>query len=97
MHPQIETRVGVLDPIQDLIEEMVRAVVDLPDEIYIERSWSDSAITYRVYVAPSDIGKAVGREGRIAIAMREIAKSSAAKNGQRIYLGVNASETTYPN
>lgn len=70
------------------IETLVQAVVDLPDDVRVEEEPGEIATTYRVHVAPSDLGKAIGKQGRIANAMRVLAKASAMKNKQKVYLEV---------
>lgn len=70
------------------IEYMVQAVVDLPDEVRVDEEPGEISTTYKVHVAPSDLGKAIGKQGRIANAMRVLAKASAMKNKRRIYLEV---------
>jgi len=61
------------------IEYLVQAVVDSPEEVRVEEEPGEVATTYRVHVAPSDLGKAIGKQGRIANAMRVLAKASAMK------------------
>jgi predicted RNA-binding protein YlqC (UPF0109 family) len=70
------------------IEYMTQAVVDLPEEVRVDEEQGDIATTYRVHVAPSDLGKAIGKQGRIANAMRVLAKASAMKHKRRVYLEV---------
>ena len=70
------------------IEYLVQAVVDLPEEVRVDEEPGEIATTYRVHVAPSDLGKAIGKQGRIANAMRVLAKASAMKHKRRVYLEV---------
>ncbi len=70
------------------IEYLVQAVVDLPEEVRVDEEPGEVATTYRVHVAPSDLGKAIGKQGRIANAMRVLAKASAMKHKRRVYLEV---------
>jgi uncharacterized protein len=77
-----------VDRIGTLIFEMVSAIVDIPGEIQIETDQAELATTYRVRVAPSDLGKALGKNGRLANAMRFIAKASAARDHKRIYIEI---------
>lgn len=70
------------------IEYLVQAVVDLPEEVRVDEEPGEVATTYRVHVAPSDLGKAIGKQGRIANAMRVLAKASAMKQKRRVYLEV---------
>lgn len=70
------------------IEHLVQAVVDSPEEVRVEEEPGEIATTYKVHVAPSDLGKAIGKQGRIANAMRVLAKASAMKEKRKVYLEV---------
>jgi predicted RNA-binding protein YlqC (UPF0109 family) len=70
------------------IEHLVQAVVDSPEEVRVEEEPGEVATKYRVHVAPSDLGKAIGKQGRIANAMRVLAKASAMKEKRKVYLEV---------
>jgi predicted RNA-binding protein YlqC (UPF0109 family) len=72
------------------IKKMVQALVDLPDEVSVEEVPGEIATTFRIHVAPSDVGKVLGKHGRIADAMRVLAKASAMKHKRRVYLDVKA-------
>lgn len=70
------------------IENLVQAVVDIPEEVRVDEEPGELATTYKVHVAPSDLGKAIGKQGRIANAMRVLAKASAMKEKRKVYLEV---------
>ena len=70
------------------IEHLVQAVVDSPDEVRVDEEPGEAATTYKVHVAPDDLGKAIGKQGRIANAMRVLAKASAMKQKRKVYLEV---------
>src|SRR5258707_149310 len=74
--------------IRDLILLNVRAIVDEPEKVSIETMPSVEATTFRVQVAPHDLGKAIGKQGRLANALRALIKAAATKNGYRVYLEV---------
>jgi len=73
---------------KDFIIQLVQAVVDIPEEVRVEEDDTNGTTTYRVHVAPDDLGKAIGKQGRIANAIRVIAKASAMKHKRKIYLEV---------
>ncbi len=75
---------------KEFIEQLVQAVVDMPEQVQVDEVPSEVATTYRVYVAPEDLGKAIGKQGRIANAMRVLAKASAMKEKKKVYLEVVA-------
>ena len=73
---------------KEFIEQLVKAVVDIPDEVRVDEEPGEEATTYRIYVAPDDLGKAIGKQGRIANAMRVLVKASAMKDKRKAYLEV---------
>jgi uncharacterized protein len=77
-----------VDRIRLLVYQMVVAVVDIGEEVEVEADQAELAVTYRVKVASSDLGKALGKNGRLANSMRVIAKASAARDGKRIYIEI---------
>jgi predicted RNA-binding protein YlqC (UPF0109 family) len=73
---------------KEFIEYLVQSVVDKPDEVVIDEEDREGKTTYVVHVAQDDLGKALGKHGRIANAMRVIVKASAMKGKRRVYLEV---------
>jgi predicted RNA-binding protein YlqC (UPF0109 family) len=71
---------------QDLIELVVCKLVDHPDEVHVTTVTSDESVVYEVRVAASDVGKALGRQGRIASAVRTIVKAAAMKDQRRVFV-----------
>ncbi|MGQ9730531.1 MAG: KH domain-containing protein [Candidatus Zipacnadales bacterium] len=68
---------------QDLIEYLVRELVDNPDQARVEPLQEQGYTVYQVYVAPEDVGKVIGRRGRIANALRIVAKAAGLKQRTR--------------
>ena len=66
---------------KELIEFVARSIVDHPDDVRVEEEEEGDRIVYRLYVADDDMGKVIGREGRIANAMRNLLKVAAARQG----------------
>ncbi len=62
---------------QQLIEAIVKPLVDYPDEVKIITDENDNRIVYKLSVHPSDIGKVIGKQGRVAKAIRTIVYSAA--------------------
>jgi uncharacterized protein len=82
---------GVIQPdetIRQLILQMVRAVVTTPDEVRVETLAELDATKYLVFVAPPDMGYAIGKDGRVANAMRVVVKEAAKRSGRKIHLDV---------
>lgn len=75
---------------QSLIEYLVKALVDEPDQVTITEVSQDEATTYEVRVAPGDLGKVIGKQGRIANALRTVVKSVAMKDKRKVYVEIIA-------
>ena len=75
---------------KQLIEYLVKALVDEPDRVDIVEVPGDEATTYEVRVAPDDLGKVIGKQGRIANALRTVAKAAAMKEKKKVYVEIVA-------
>ena len=75
---------------KELIEYLVNELVDEPENVTITEVAKDGAVTYEVHVAPSDLGKVIGKQGRIANALRTVAKAVAMKDKQKVYVEIVA-------
>lgn len=73
-----------------LIELIVKALVDEPESVSITPVTKDLGLTYEVRVAPRDLGKVLGKQGRIANALRTVTKAAAMKNQEKVYLEIIA-------
>jgi len=76
--------------VKSMIEYLVKALVDEPDQVVIEEVPGDEATTYEVRVAPGDLGKVIGKQGRIANALRTVAKAVAMKEKKKVYVEIVA-------
>jgi uncharacterized protein len=74
---------------KDLVEYLVRALVDKPDEVSVEFFEEDDAThIYELTVAEDDVGKVIGRGGRTVNALRCVLRACAAKQETRVLLDV---------
>lgn len=64
-----------------LVNYVVTAVVEHPDEVRIDSHEESGVTTYEVTVHPDDVGKVIGRQGRVIKALRVLARSAASMNG----------------
>ena len=71
-----------------LLEELARRLVDEPDAVRVETSEEDGTLVLRLYVAPDDVGKVIGRQGRIARALRTVVRASAGRGDRRVQLEI---------
>lgn len=73
---------------KSLIEILVKALVDDPDSVSVTEVNDGSVITYEVTVAPDDVGKIIGKQGRVANALRTVAKAAALKDHKNVYVKI---------
>ena len=69
---------------KESLEAIITSLVNEPSEVSINQVDGEKSIVFEVKVANSDMGKVIGREGRIAKAIRTIMKSLAAKEGKKV-------------
>jgi predicted RNA-binding protein YlqC (UPF0109 family) len=71
-----------------LLEDLARRLVDEPDAVRVDQAEEDGELVLRLYVAEADRGKIIGRQGRIARALRTIVRASAAREQRRVRLEI---------
>jgi predicted RNA-binding protein YlqC (UPF0109 family) len=72
----------------ELLDYLARRLVDEPDAVRVEELEEDGALVLRLHVAPDDVGKVIGRQGRIARALRTVVRAGGAREGRRIVLEI---------
>lgn len=72
----------------ELVEYLARQLVDDPDAVRVEEEQSEGAIVLRLHVAQDDVGKVIGRQGRVARALRAVVRAGAARQRQRVLLEI---------
>lgn len=70
------------------MEYIVTQLVEHPDEVHIDERADDDEVILEVRVAPSDTGKIIGRQGRIARAIRTVVKAAAVRDGRRVTVDI---------
>ncbi|NLZ67610.1 MAG: KH domain-containing protein [Spirochaetales bacterium] len=73
---------------KELVEFMVKSLVDVPDEVSVNVIEGEKSTILELHVASEDIGKVIGKQGRIAKAIRTILSASATKSGKRAVLEI---------
>jgi len=73
---------------KDLVEYMVRSLVDHPDDVEIREIEGEKSTILELKVTKDDIGKVIGKHGRIARAIRTIINASATNSGKRVVLEI---------
>ena len=74
--------------LKELTLQMARAVVNNPDKVRVEEVEGASMIVLELSVDQEDMGRIIGKEGRVANAMRTLLRTSAAKDGKRVNLEI---------
>ena len=74
--------------LRGLTLQMAQAVVNRPDRVRVEAVEGASVILLELSVDPEDMGRVIGKEGRVANAMRTLLHASAAKEGKRVNLEI---------
>jgi predicted RNA-binding protein YlqC (UPF0109 family) len=72
----------------ELLEHLVRRLVDAPDEVRVERIEQEDTVVLRLHVAKEDVGKVIGRQGRIARALRQLVRAAAGRQRKRVVLEI---------
>ena len=72
----------------ELLEDLARRLVDEPDAVRVEQVEEEGALVLRLHVAEADRGKVIGRQGRIARALRTVVRAGAAREGRRVQLEI---------
>jgi len=70
--------------VKELVEMIARSLVDNPEEVKIIETESDKSVLLELRVAPDDMGKVIGKQGKIAKSIRTLTKAAAAKAGKRV-------------
>ncbi len=69
---------------KELVEIIAKALVDNPDEVVVTAKETEKTLTIELKVAPSDMGKVIGKSGRIARSIRAVVAAAASKSVKRV-------------
>lgn len=69
---------------KDLVTVIAKALVDHPDEVRVNEVEQEHVIVYELHVHSEDVGKVIGKQGRIAKALRTVVSSAAVKMNKRV-------------
>ncbi len=73
---------------KELVEYIAKSIVDAPGEVVVTEEEDEHGITIKLQVADNDKGRVIGKQGRIAEAMRTLVRVKAAKAGTRAILQI---------
>jgi hypothetical protein len=75
--------------VRELLEELARRLVDEPEAVRVEQvQGDDGSLVFRLHVAEGDVGKVIGRQGRIARALRTLVRAGGVEAGRRLQLEI---------
>ena len=73
---------------KELVETIAKALVEHPDEVVVTEKTSGRSILIELQVAPSDMGKVIGKQGRIAKAIRSVVKAAASRDDKKVIIDI---------
>ena len=73
---------------KELVELIAKSLVDNPDEVVVTETENEKAIVVELRVAQSDMGKVIGKQGRIAKAIRSVVKAAASKEDKNVVVDI---------
>jgi uncharacterized protein len=74
--------------VTELLEFLVRALVEEPDAVEVEELEEDGDLVYEISVAEGDLGRVIGKGGRVANAIRTVAKAAAVRIDRRVVVDI---------
>ncbi len=73
---------------KELVEMIAKSLVDHPDDVVVTAIEDDGTITLELTVAPEDMGKVIGKQGRIAKSIRTVVKAAASKGDKKVIVDI---------
>ncbi|SDL98218.1 KH domain-containing protein [Halarsenatibacter silvermanii] len=74
---------------KEMLEIIARSIVDNPDEVAVEEKSGKKSIRLKLRVAEEDVGKVIGKQGRIARAIRRVINAAATKADKKVKVDIN--------
>lgn len=73
---------------KELVEVIAKSLVDSPEEVSVSERQAGHTLVVELHVAPSDMGKVIGKQGRIAKAIRSVVKAAASKDDKKVVVDI---------
>lgn len=73
---------------KELVEVIAKSLVDYPEEVVVTQTENEKSIVLELRVAQSDMGKVIGKQGRIAKAIRSVVKAAASKESKKVIVDI---------
>lgn len=74
---------------KEVVEVLAKALVDHPEQVIVVQKDTERTVHLQLTVAPEDMGKVIGKQGKIANAIRTIVKAAAVKDGRRVVVDID--------
>ena len=74
---------------KELVEVIAKALVENPNEVVVKETEKDRAIIIELKVAPSDMGKVIGKQGKIARAIRSVVTAASSKSDKKVIVEID--------
>ncbi|MDR7236259.1 KH domain-containing protein [Neobacillus drentensis] len=74
---------------KQLVETIVKPLVDFPEDVHVDIKEDDSRITYQLSVNKTDMGKVIGKQGRVAKAIRTVVYAAGSSQQKKIFLEIS--------
>jgi len=78
-----------VDELNELVTMIVRALVDDPEQVAVNKVEGERSVIFEVRVVPDDLGKVIGKGGRIANALRTLIRAAGTKDRKSIWIDIN--------
>ena len=69
---------------KEIVESSAKALVDNPDQVVVEEKADNDVVTFELHVSADDMGKVIGKQGRIAKALRTVVKAAATRENKKV-------------
>ena len=73
---------------KELVEVIVKSLVENPDEVVVTETEKEDAVIVELKVGPADMGKVIGKQGRIAKAIRSVVKAAASRDDKKVIVDI---------
>ncbi|MBR5508037.1 MAG: KH domain-containing protein [Clostridia bacterium] len=73
---------------KELLEFIAKSLVDIPDDVYVTESESGTSVVLELHVNESDMGKVIGKQGRIAKSIRAVIKACASRENKKVIVEI---------
>ena len=73
---------------RELVETIAKALVDNPDQVVVTEVEGDGILEIKLSVAPGDMGRVIGRGGKIAKAIRAVVKAASSKDDRKVFVDI---------